>query len=64
MAGKKEPDKQIHSRLPVTLTVEDNRIFTEVKHSLEKKCGERLSAADVVRICIRTQAKLEGVKCK
>lgn len=64
MAKEKDPDKQLHSRLPVTLTVADNRIFTEVKHLLEKRMGERLSAADVVRICIRTQAKTEGVKCQ
>ena len=64
MSSKKEPKSKVHSRLPVSLTVEDNRILTELRYSLEKRLGERLSWADVVRICFRTQAKAEGIKCK
>lgn len=64
MTKKKEPDNKLHSRLPVSLTVEDNRILTELRYHLEKRSGERLSWADVVRICIRTQAKAEGIRCK
>lgn len=64
MTKNKEPDKDNFYRLPVCLTTEDNRIFTDVKHALEQRTKTRLSAAEVVRIAIRTQAKAEGVSCK
>lgn len=64
MTKNKDPDDYTKVRLPVTLTVAEDRLFMRIKQKLEKKHGGRLSAAAVVRICLRTQAEHEGVKCK
>lgn len=64
MPKKKSNEKYEFRRLPVCLTKEDDHIFTSVKHAIEKRTKDRVSAAEVVRIAIRTQAIQEGVKCK
>jgi len=64
MATAKESKNTIHSRLPVTLTHEDNRCLIALKHSLESRLGERMSWAKVVRLALRKLADSEGVTWK
>lgn len=54
----------IHTRLPVGLRAEDNRLLIELQSILQKNTGKRLSWSAIIRICIRTQAALEGIECK
>lgn len=59
---EKETNK-ITTRLPISLTADDNRILLELCHKIEKRENTRLSMAELIRRAIRTQAKLEGIEC-
>lgn len=46
-------------RLPVTLNDQDNELVIVLRAALERRLKKRVSVSELVRISLRTQAKLE-----
>lgn len=50
------------SRIPVSLNEEDNQLFLQLRAAMEERLNKRLSVAEIVRIALRSQAKIEKIK--
>lgn len=52
---------QTVSRIPVSLSADDNQLMIQLRAAMESRLNKRLSIAEIVRIALRTQAQLEGL---
>jgi hypothetical protein len=50
------------TRIPVSLNEEDNQLLLHLRASMEERLSKRLSVAEIVRIALRSQAKVEKIK--
>lgn len=61
---KSAPSTEEYLRIPVTLKGKDKPLALAVKQAVERREGRTVSWAALIRIALRTQAGVEGVKCK
>lgn len=61
---EKTNEKPKYSRLPVSLTPEDNALLIALQSAIMCRLGRRVSCAEIVRISLRSQAEIEGVSCQ
>ena len=59
--SEQQSSQNLISRIPVSLSAEDNRLLIQLRSAMEKRLLKRLSIAEIVRISLRSQAEKEGL---